>query len=376
MIDDETELLSQVSDPAAGLFPSYSNAAENTKSFVGHFTGDFSLISDSAIQILLSSGFFKTLEKEAQIKQGDIQNIVGKFVKLEGITLTNKNILLLCKKQWRSKEHKLITLPLKYATDVRLDEGRKRVAKTEEGKLGIEKDSVYVTFKVSQKGEDELGCFNLGLSVDNPSLWSKSIERVIGLDMLKIAGPEKICANVDIGVKGIRSVCELCFTQERILVSKLWNKLPVGQIVLLASLAAIGILLALFSVLSVLPALAYNQFYPETALWLTSGIIMISISFGSARFLKSRKLKKMLEASPESILEKDKDSFEIPYGDIVQVRVIRKGFGSKQFGGKVADMDILTESKKHEFFFGSEMQLTDFLRFVNRVLPERKIMLK
>ena len=126
MIEDETELLSQVSDPAAGLFPSYTNAAENTKSFVGHFTGDFSMISDSAIQILLSSGFFKTLEKEAQIKQGDIQNIVGKFVKLEEIILTNTNILLLCKKQWRSKEHKLITIPLKYATDVRLDEGRKR----------------------------------------------------------------------------------------------------------------------------------------------------------------------------------------------------------------------------------------------------------
>lgn len=369
----ETELLSQISDPAAGLFPGYTNTAENTQSFVGHFTGDFSLISDSAIKILLSSGFFKTFEKETKIKQGDIQNIVGKFVKLKEITLTNKNILLLCKKRWRSKEHKLITIPLKYATDARLGEGRKRVVKIGEGKIGIEKESVYVTFQVSHKGPEEQEFFNLGLSVDNPSVWLKSIERIIGLDMTKVTGPEKICSNVHIGVEGSRSGYELCFTQKRIIISKFWNKLPVGRLALVAFLSMIGVLLTILGGLSAFLGFVYHQSWQETAFVLTSGAILTSSSFGSARFWKKNRLKKLIESSPESIFENDKDSFEIPYSDIIQVRVRRKGFGSKQFGGKIANMDVLTENKKHEFFFGDKMQLADFLRFINRVLPERKI---
>jgi hypothetical protein len=218
-IFEEYELLSQASQPYAGLFPGYESGANALDNLVGHFVGDFSAITAGMISGFIRAGFLKTLEEKTEVKQGDVQHIVGKFAKLKEITLTNKKILLLYQKGWFSKKNKLIVIPLKYATDVRIAEGKKRMVVTEKRSMGLELDSVYISFQLTEKEQDVTNCFDLALSVDKPWIWTKAIERLLGLGSRQ--EKEKTCRVVNTAQGFNYHV--LCITQKRLVSTKFFK---------------------------------------------------------------------------------------------------------------------------------------------------------
>lgn len=380
-MSEEREVLSQVVDPRAGLFPAYESGAAVLREIVGYFVGDFSIITDIAIESLASSGFFETLKGEARIERGDVQYIVGKFAKLNKITLTNKNILLLYKKGWRSKQSKLIVFPLKYATEVLIAEGTKRMVKTKEGRIRFEKEAVYVIFQVSQKGQDKLHYFSLALSVDNPWIWTKAIERVIGLDLTKTKAKEKVCRIVNVAVQGRRYAHVLCFTQKRMIVSKYLTRSLLGRILLLIPLPVIGFLLFLLSALAVVGAIGLRVSFAEILsnlefqLIFISGPILWGVFLFSMKILRRRRLRSIIESPPKILLESNALNFEIPYGDVTQVKVKDHGRFSRPFP-RCARVEITAKNGKHDFKIMKKAQFLDFMQLIQRFLPERKILME
>ena len=324
-MSEERELLSQVVDPRAGLFPAYEAGVSTLKEIVGQFVGDFSMVTDIAIEVLASSGFFKTLKEEAQIEAGDVQHIVGKFVNIDQITLTNKNILLLYKKGWRSRQSELIVILLKHTKEVLIAKGPKRMIKTKERRIKFEKEAVHVIFQVPQKERAVSYCFTLSLSVDNPWMWTKAIERVVGLVSPKFEGKERVCGMVraDVVDRGYTPgfleglyVHELCFTQKRMIFTPFIQGSLRRKRVGLALLMIPGVILLSFSIFTLflanfglLRGWSASRLLAEISflIILIPGILLTFIPIFGRRFLRRRRFKRLFLSVPQNILDTNRE---------------------------------------------------------------------
>ena len=372
-ISEEYELLSQASQPYAGLFPGYESGANVLKNLVGRFVGDFSAITDGMISGLISAGFFKTLEEKAEVKQGDVQHIVGKFAKLKEITLTNKKILLLYQKGWFSKKNKLIVIPLKYATDVSIAEGKKRIVVTEKRRIGLELDSVYISFHMTEKEQDVTKCFNLALSVDKPWIWTKAIERLLGLDSRQ--EKEKTCRVVNTA-PNVFNYHVLCITQKRLVSTKFFKR-SYFAITIPTLIAAVGLLFIPLMAIFVtaiggirgwtVPMLFTDSLF--LALFVP-GATLFLIGYFGANFLRKRRYKHLTESEPQTLLDTESKSFEIPYSEITQVKIKKKRLGRAQ------KVEITTQNETKTIRFAKRTELSSFRQVIQRFLPERKITLE
>ena len=85
-----------------------------------------------------------------------LRTLQTKQWKCKRITLTNENFYLFYTKGFRSKQKKLIVIPLKYAKDIRTQ--------------GIFRKEVFVSFEVPQKEEKKSMFFDLVLRVFFPDI--------------------------------------------------------------------------------------------------------------------------------------------------------------------------------------------------------------
>lgn len=336
----ERKLLSQ-KNAKAGISPKYGSGAKILKEITGVFLPDLAAaITDGAIDGWVQSGFIRTFKEEAQVEQGEIGDLVGKFVKMTEITLTNQNLFLLYKKGFRSKQQKLIVLPLRYAIEVET-----------QGIIGKE---VQVNFEVPQKGKSEPQRFNLGLGVKHPETWVGTIDQAI-LEILPMPTKEKILRSIEVSRRRSGQHV-LCFTQKRVIVARTQMSW------LLALLITISVSFgAFFLAMGLVLAPDYPR---ESPIFLTIGLILtagpISITFSLTKW----RFKKLRESPPESVLTANKKNFEIPYHDITRIEMKK---------GRIIvpiKIKIITNSEEHEFALGKK-QLERLVRFIRSVIPDK-----
>lgn len=151
----ERELVTQKFGKAGLSFKS-GRGALILKEIFGHFLGDILFFTDVAVDGLVESSFLESIEGEEKIVKGAVEDITNKTMGMQRITLTNENFYLFYTKGFRSKQKKLIVIPLKYAKDIRTQ--------------GIFRKEVFVSFEVPQKEEKKSMFFDLVLRVFFPDI--------------------------------------------------------------------------------------------------------------------------------------------------------------------------------------------------------------
>lgn len=289
----ETKLLSQ-KNARAGLFTKHG--ASFFKDVIGVFLGDLADLADAAIDGWIQSDFVTHFEESVETKQGDIEDILGKFSKMTEIALTDQNFLLLYKKGIISKKQKLIMIPLKNATDVET--------------MGWLTKSVLVTFEVPQKEKERVFRFALALGVKHSEMWIKAIEQAIGKT------PRIMEATRGIPAKRFG----LIFTENSIIGVKI--SVAFALRLLGAIISAIGFFL-LFGIFVVMTT--YRNIIPPTPLeWM----LVLAAAFGPPIIysLKSRSNRlKLNDEHPELLLNESKDNFQINHDSVVSVEIFKGG---------------------------------------------------
>lgn len=338
----ERKLLSQ-KNARAGISPQYGPGTKILKEITGVFLPDLAAaVTDGAIDGLVQSGFIRTFKEGAQVEQGDIGDLVGKIAKIIEITLTNQNFFLLYKKGFRSKQHKLIVLPLRYAKDVET-----------QGIIGKE---VRVAFEVPQEGKSKPLCFDLSLRVKHPETWIGAIEQAIR-EILPTPLEEKVLCSIKVSRRGRHA---LYLTQKRVIVARTtisWLSM---------ALVLVSAVFGLFSLLAGIDAYMHPSESRALALTLfTIGSILVGGPLSIALSVMKRRFKKLGKSPPEDVLTANKKNFDIPYHDITRVEMKKGKIG---FPHKIK---IITDSEKHEFSIIGKKQLERDVGFIRSVLPDK-----
>lgn len=336
----ERKLLSQ-KNGKAGISPKYGSGAKILKEITGFFLPDLAAaITNGSINGWVQSGFIRTFKEGVQVEQGDIGDLVGKFVGMTEITLTNQNFFLVYKKGFRSKQQKMIVLPLKYATDVETE--------------GIVLKEVHVKFEVPHREKKKPLRFDLGLGVTRPETWLGTVEQAIRA-ILPIPIEEKILGGIEVGKPRSHG---LYFTQKRAIVARTY--LSFIWILLTFLLMVLGTFVTMAGLIGMIEGYGGSpQIFFLIGVALLSGLLLVAFSAEKRRF------KKLSKLPPEGVLMDDKKNFEILYSDITRLHIKK---GRIVFADK---LEILTDSKKHKFSVKRKKQFGRHLRLIRFVLPEK-----
>lgn len=355
-------MLSQVQPVKAGLYPSPEPGAEALKNIAEWVVGDLNILTDLGIDVLVLSDFLKTLKEEAQVEQGDIHDIIKKTAKMKEIALTDQSFHLLYEKGFITKRQKLIVIPLKYAVSVRTEMEHKRWVRTENGRMRLERESVYVAFEVPKKGGKPKR-FDLALIVNNPEAWVETIEHAISKFRPPTPRVERVLGAIG-AQKGLARRYELCFTQKRVIVAKIMVSLKWLLLTFIISVPA-----GLFFLAALLTTIVEGPF-AEAPIFLMITLFLFLVPPTMGRYANKQRIKRLRKSPPKSILADDKKNFEIPYRKITLLE-IKKGI----WGFTLHKIKILANSEKHEFGIINKKQLSNQVRLVRSVLPEKKLVL-
>jgi len=363
-VSQERKLLSQVQPVKAGLYPSPEPRAEALKGIAEWFVGDLNIFTDLGIDVLVLSDFLKTLKEESQVEQGDIHDIIRKTVKMKEIALTDQSFHLLYEKGFTTKRQKLIVIPLKYAVSVRTEEEHKRRVITEDGRMRLERDSVYVAFEVPKKGGKPKR-FDLALVVNDPEVWVETIERAISKFLPPAPRVERVLGAIRVAKRLGRF--ELCFTQKRMIVA---NTVVSLKWRLLVGIIVVPVIFLLLVTLLVGIVVGYRASdYPTLSLFVLMLSMLVVVPLGSLRHANKQKVKRLRELPPKSFLTDDNKNFEIPYRKITLLEIKRGILGFPH------TIRILADNEKHKFGIIGKKQLSNQIRLVRRILPEKKLAL-
>lgn len=108
--------------------------------------------------------FTKSL-RQTGVEAGDVKDGMDKVLKLQELTLTNKNLILFYRKGLVSKKDKVITLPLEYAKEV---QGKKRLTTR----------FINVNFMAPSEGEPVEFQLRL-IRLKDPDAWLRELSRII-----------------------------------------------------------------------------------------------------------------------------------------------------------------------------------------------------
>jgi hypothetical protein len=310
------------------------------KEIFGYILGSLAILTDVAVDGLVEDGFLKTIKVGAQIEQGDLEDIVNKCIKTTEITLTDQNFFILYKKGFRSKQQKLIVLPLKYARDART-----------QGIIGKE---VVVTFEVPRKEKTETISFNFALGVQNPQVWVNTIKYAIAATSLTTL-EEKALGTIEIAKRGKYG---LYFTQKRVIVAK--SHLSFKWLALIIPAIIVGVFL-LFAM-----PIAFLAGYrgSDISIYIGIGLTLTFVPYLQFQSSMRRISKKLSKLGPEEILRDDKKNFEIPYNDITRVE-LKHGRSNK--------IKISTKSENYDFGIMNKELFNYQKLLVRLVLPENKL---
>jgi hypothetical protein len=323
------------------------------KAALGQILGDASFITDAIVDSIAESTFIKAATEGEKVVLGTAKDIANKPTNMQRITLTDKNIYLYyVKGRGKSKQQKLIILPLKYAKDVRTE--------------GILIKNVLIKFEIPQREKEEWKTlyFDLALRVFLPDIWMSTIKCAISEPLLE-STEEKVLGCIDIAKTAGRY--GLHFTKNRVIIanshiSHVWRALTFLSMVVGGFFFAIGFFTPLIYGTR---NLIIFQFQVAAVVGLVFAVFPLII-FATAENWKYRKL---LKYGPNDLLANDKKNFDIPYSDIAQVELkkVRLGFRTK--------IKILTKSESHEFFILNTSLLNYHMSLVRWVLPESKLIL-
>jgi len=350
-VTSEHELLSQKFGKAMLSFkPGLGGVI--IKEALGQILGDTSFITDAIVDSIAESTFIKAATEGEKVVQGTAKDIANKLTTMQRITLTDQYIYLYYSKgRGKSKQQKLIILPLKYAKDVRTE--------------GILIKNVLIEFEIPQREKEEWKTlyFDLALRVFLPYIWMNTIKRAISEPLLE-STEEKVLGCIDIAKRGRYG---LYFTKNRVIIANSHISLVWATLTTLST--AIG---GLFFLMFISYPLIYGRHNVIISEFQAGAIISLVfavfplIIFATAEKWKYRKL---LKYGPNDLLANNKKNFDIPYSDIAQVELkkVRLGLRNK--------IKILTKSKSYEFFILNTKLLKYHMSLVRWVLPESKLIL-
>jgi hypothetical protein len=231
---------------------------------------------------------------------------------------------------------------------------------------------------LTSKEQDVINCFNSALSVDKPWIWTKAIERILGLDSSQVK--EKICRTINTAIKGRRLPQVVCITQKRLVITRFLNRSLLKRMIALIALMMPGyfiLFIALFAlVLAGSGLLLYGWTMPRLLAdmsylaFFISGILLTFVPFFVAIFLKRRRYRNLAESEPQNILDTESTSFEIPYSEITHVKINKKRFG------RVQKVEVATKNGIEIFKIAKRYELLSFIQLIQRFLPESKIIME
>src|SRR6266704_5700001 len=161
-ISQERKVLS-TANAKVGLYPKYGLGTSILKGVTRAFLGPVPrYFTERAINNWSRAGFFQTLSQEMQVEGGDVKDLLDKQVKLNELTVTSQNFLFLYEKGFISKQQKLLVLPIKNVTTVKVHKRK----------------SVTVSYDMPQDGGNKTQHFDLELHVNDAEDWARVIDHL------------------------------------------------------------------------------------------------------------------------------------------------------------------------------------------------------